>query len=136
MWTKEKIDQLTYEIVGAAIEVHRELGPGLKEAVYEEAMCMELDSRNIRYASQYHFRPSFKGQVLKTACRCDLLVEEVIVAELKSVSMLHDIDRAQVMNYINLLKLPKGILLNFNVINLARDGKETYVNDYYRELPD
>jgi GxxExxY protein len=136
MWTKSKIDELTYEIVGAAIEVHRELGPGLKEAVYEEAMCIELDSRNIRYASQYYFRPSFKGQALKTACRCDLLVEEVIVAELKSASMLHDIDRAQTLNYINLLKLPKGILLNFNVINLTRDGKETFVNDYYRQLPD
>ena len=136
MWTKSKVDQLTYEIVGAAIEVHRELGPGLKEAVYEEAMCIELDSRQISYAAQYYFRPSFKGRILKTACRCDLLVEEIIVVEMKSVSTLHDIDRAQIMNYINLLKLPKGILLNFNVINLTRDGKETFVNDYYRQLPD
>ena len=136
MWTKSKVDQLTYEIVGAAIEVHRELGSGLKEAVYEEAMCVELDSRQICYAAQYHFRPGFKGRILKTACRCDLLVEEIIVVEMKSVSNLQDIDRAQILNYINLLKLPKGILLNFNVINLARDGKETFVNDYYRQLPD
>ena len=133
--SRKLIDELTYEIIGAAIDVHREMGPGLKEAIYEECLTIALQERNLAFVSQYAFRATFKGRPLKTSSRIDLLVEKLIVVELKSVAALTDIDRAQVMNYINLLELPKAILLNFNVINLVRDGKETFVNQFYRALP-
>ena len=133
--SRKLVDELTYEIIGAAIDVHREMGPGLKEAVYEDCMTIAFQERNLAFECQYCFRPTFRGRPLKSNSRIDLLVEKLIVVELKSVAALTDIDRAQVMNYINLLELPKAILLNFNVINLARDGKETFVNHYYQALP-
>ena len=76
----------------------------------------------------------YKGKSLNCDLRCDFLVENLIVVELKSVSEIHDIHRAQLLNYMKLLKVPKGILLNFNVINLYHEGQETLVNKYYEML--
>lgn len=134
--TKKYIDELTYSVIGAAIEVHREMGAGLKESIYEECMTMELDRLGINYQQQYSFKPFYKGTKLKTNSIIDLLVEDLLVVELKSVSALLRIHDAQILNYINLLKKPKGVLLNFNAYNLARDGKKTLVNDIYAQLPD
>lgn len=75
-----------------------------------------------------------KGKSLNCDLRCDFFVENQIVLEIKSVSEIHDIHRAQLLNYMNLLKVPKGILLNFNVINLYHEGQETLVNKYYEML--
>jgi len=134
--TKKYIDELTYTIVGAAIRVHQTMGAGLKEAIYEECMTIELKSLGLSYKQQYFFRPIYNGIQLKTSSVIDLLVEDLIVVELKAVTALIKIHEAQVLNYINLLSKPKGILLNFNSYNLARDGKKTFVNQIYRNLPD
>lgn len=134
--TKKYVDELTYQIVGAAIQVHQAMGPGLKEAIYEECLMLELDSIGLSYEQQYSFRPVYKGTRIRTNSIVDLLVEDLIVVELKAVSMLIKIHEAQILNYINLLEKPKGILLNFNSYNLSRDGKKTFVNKVYRALPD
>ena len=134
--SKRYIDELSYEIIGAAIRVHREMGPGLKEAVYEECMTLELKELDISYVQQFRFRPTYKGIQLQSTSVIDLLVEDQIVVELKSVTSLQKVHEAQLLNYLNLLQKPKGILLNFNCFNLTSDGKRTFVTDHYADLPD
>lgn len=112
------------------------MGAGLKEAIYEECMCMEMESLGLSFQQQYRFRPYYNKVKLRTSSVVDLLVEDLIVVELKAVSALIKIHEAQVLNYINLLQKPKGILFNFNSYNLSRDGKKTFVNKIYRNLPD
>ncbi|SEF66152.1 GxxExxY protein [Halpernia humi] len=132
--TQKQIDDLTYKINGASIEVHKIIGPGLLESVYHKCLEEELKLREIKFESQLQVPVSYKGKDLVCDFFCDFLVENLIVIEIKSVSILQDIHRAQILNYINLMKKPKGILINFNVKNITNQGHETYVNDYYRQL--
>ncbi len=134
MITQSFLTDLTYKINGAAIEVHKNLGPGLLEMVYHKCLIEEFTLRNINFKSEVVVPLIYKGKSLNCDLRCDFLVENLIVVELKSVSEIHDIHRAQLLNYMNLLKVPKGILLNFNVINLYHEGQETLVNKYYEML--
>ena len=134
MITQSFLTDLTYKINGAAIEVHKNLGPGLLELVYHKCLIEEFTLRNINFKSEVVVPLIYKGKSLNCDLRCDFLVENLIVVELKSVSEIHDIHRAQLLNYMNLLKVPKGILLNFNVINLYHEGQETLVNKYYEML--
>ena len=133
--TQKYIDNLTYQIVGHAIEVHRELGPGLLEEVYEECLVYLLKENGYYVQSQQEVPIVFKGITLKTRLRYDLLVEDLIIVENKSVIAIPPIFAAQTMSYMKMLKKPKGILLNFNVVNLVNDGLKTYVNDIYANLP-
>jgi GxxExxY protein len=133
--TQKYIDNLTYQIVGHAIEVHRELGPGLLEEVYEECLLYLLKENGYHVQSQQEVPIVFKGITLKTRLRYDLLVEDLIIVENKSVIAIPPIFAAQTMSYMKMLKKPKGILLNFNVVNLVNDGLKTYVNDIYADLP-
>lgn len=133
--TQQYVDELTYGIVGAAIAVQREMGPGLKEAVYEECMTMELDHLEIPWVQQYRFRPFYRGKQLKTESVMDLIIDDLIVVELKSVVEINDLHRAQALGYINLVKLPKALILNFNCTNVANQGRVTMVNDVYASLP-
>ena len=134
MITQSFLTDLTYKINGAAIEVHKNLGPGLLEMVYHKCLIEEFTLRNINFKSEVVVPLIYKGKSLNCDLKCDFLVENLIVVELKSVSEIHDIHRAQLLNYMNLLKVPKGILLNFNVINLYHEGQETLVNKYYEML--
>ena len=134
MITQSFLTDLTYKINGAAIEVHKNLGPGLLEMVYHRCMIEEFTLRNINFKSEFVVPLMYKGKSLNCDLRCDFFVENLIVLEIKSVSEVHDIHRAQLLNYMNLLKVPKGILLNFNVINLYHEGQETLVNKYYEML--
>ena len=134
MITQSFLTDLTYKINGAAIEVHKNLGPGLLEMVYHKCMIEEFTLRNINFKSECVVPLTYKGKSLNCDLRCDFFVENLIVLEIKSVSEIHDIHRAQLLNYMNLLKVPKGILLNFNVINLYHEGQETLVNKYYEML--
>lgn len=134
MITQSFLTDLTYKINGAAIEVHKILGPGLLESVYHKCLKEELTLRNINFKSEVVVPVIYKGKNLNCDLRCDFLVEELIVVEIKSLSAFTDIHRAQLLNYMNLLKVPKGLLLNFNVINLFHEGQETLVNKYYQEL--
>ncbi|MBU8882864.1 GxxExxY protein [Flavobacteriaceae bacterium JJC] len=134
MITQRSIDDLTFRINGACIEVHKIIGPGLLESVYHKCLEEELKLREISFKSQLKIPVTYKSKELFCDFFCDFLIEDCIVVELKAVSEINDIHRAQILNYINLMKKPKGILINFNVKNLMHQGQETFVNDYYRML--
>lgn len=135
MITQSYLTDLTYKINGACIEVHKVLGPGLLESVYHQCLKEELSIRNIEFKSEFKVPVVYKEKLVDCVFFCDFLVEDLIVIELKSVVQLAEIHRAQLINYINLLKMPKGILINFNVKNLYYDGQETFVNKYYEMIP-
>jgi GxxExxY protein len=113
-------DPLTEQIIGAAIEVHRVLGPGLLELIYEEALCVELELRGIAFQRQVELDVYYKGQAIK-GHRVDLLVEDQVVVEIKSVIKLPDVATAQVLSYLKATKLRRGLLLNFGMLRLT-DG--------------
>jgi GxxExxY protein len=136
MTTKRALDGLTYEIVGAAIEVHKLLGPGLLESVYQKCLRQEFMIRRLRFVSQMDIPVEYKGLELRTELRCDFLVENSIVVELKAVETLAPVFEAQLLTYMKLLEIPKGILINFFCTNLFREGQKTFVNEYFRNLPD
>ncbi|SFU17506.1 GxxExxY protein [Algoriphagus locisalis] len=132
--TQKSIDKLSYQIIGAAIEVHKHLGPGLLESVYHKCLAIELESREIKFNSELIIPIEYKGHIVDTQLRCDFLVENLIVVEIKSVSEIPPIHQAQIINYLNLLKAPKGILINFNVVNIFHHGQKTFINKYYELL--
>jgi GxxExxY protein len=136
MITKKYLDKLSYDVIGAAIEVHKALGPGLLEGVYHECIKRELSLRNISFLTELAVPVEFKGLSITTDLRCDLFVENVLVVELKSVSAFAPIHQAQLLTYMKLLSAPKGLLLNFNSVNLFKDGQKTLVNEIYRLLPE
>jgi len=118
---------LTEAIIAAAIAVHRELGPGFLESVYEEALCVELDSRAIPYERQKIIPITFKDHVVGSH-RLDLLVAEKVVVELKAVKAMDPVFYAVVRSYLNAAKVQTGLLINFNAIPMAikRIGREYY----------
>ena len=107
-------DKLSYEIIGAAIEVHRTLGgPGLLESVYEEAMVYELQSRSLRVARQVEVPIDYKKQRLATPLRVDLLVGDLVIVENKATIAYNPIFEAQTLTYLRLMKLKLGLVINF-----------------------
>ena len=134
--TKKRIDEITYEIIGAAIDVHKEMGPGLLEKVYEVCMIHELKLRGLRVAKQQKVPVKYKGVELDADLRFDLLVEDCIIVELKAVLEMAPIFDAQVLSYARLLKVPKSILINFTCRNIFNEGQRTFVNDYFTALPE
>ena len=106
-------NSLTYRIIGCGIEVHKQLGPGLSEANYEEALCIELTSAGLSYVRQLGVPVMYKGQQIGEH-RPDLVVENGVVVEIKSVERLIGVHRAQVLTYMRLLRVPLGLVLNFN----------------------
>ncbi len=133
--TKKQLDELTYKIVGSAIEVHKELGPGLLESIYHKCLKKELLLRGINFKSEFSIPLLYKNEPLDTELRCDLLIENQIVVELKAVETMMPIFEAQLLTYMKLLEVPKGILINFNVKNIFHEGQKTFVNDYFKLLP-
>lgn len=116
-------DPLTEKIIGAAIEVHRILGPGLLESIYENALCHEFDLRGIKYQRQACVEMSYKDLVIRDQ-RVDLIVEDVddrVIIELKSLSRLPEISTAQVLSYLKATGLKRGLLINFGENRLV-DG--------------
>jgi len=132
--TKKYLNDLTYLFLGCCINVHKELGPGLLESIYHQCLIEELKYENISFKSELDVPLTYRGVELKTKLRADLLIENCFVAELKSVKEIQPIFEAQLMTYMHLLRVPKGILLNFNCLNLFKQGQKTYVNDIYSEL--
>lgn len=122
---EENIDRLAHAVIGAAIEVHRVLGPGYLESVYEEALGIELGDRGIPFERQLAFAVNYKGRPVGTG-RVDLLVGGTLVVELKAADALHPIHRAQVLSYLRATNLPLGLLMNFKAPTL-RDGLERIV---------
>jgi len=110
----ERINQLTEAIIGAAMEVHKTLGPGFLEAVYEEALCIELDLREVPYKRQAESSMVYKGQPIGKG-RIDLLIDGEVVVELKTVERLTPLHNAQVISYLKALGHQVGLIINFNV---------------------
>lgn len=106
-------EDLTYKIIGAAFEVHKELGPGYLESVYEDALCYELDKNRIVYQKQVELDVRYKDIVFERKFRADILVEEKVLVENKAVKALTKQDEAQLLNYLKTTQLKVGLLFNF-----------------------
>ena len=115
-----KHEPLTTQIVGAAIDVHRALGPGLLESVYEECLCFELGERGLSFCRQLEVPLVYKGRKLASNLRIDVLVEHTVVVELKSIAAVLPIHEAQVLTYLRLTNREVGLLINFNVPTLKQ----------------
>jgi GxxExxY protein len=113
--------EVTGVVIGAAIEVHRELGPGLLEAVYHACMVRELRDRGVSFVAQHRLPVIYKGDPLDLIYRVDLLVEDHVVVEIKAVHSLDGVHVAQLLTYMKLARRPVGLLLNFNV-SVLKDG--------------
>jgi len=109
-----KADALSREVIGAAIEVHRIMGPGLIESVYGRCLQRELELRGIRRTKQMAVSIEYKGLVFEDPLRCDLLVDDCLLLELKAVENLHPVNKAQLLSYMRLLDVPVGLLINFH----------------------
>ncbi len=120
MKTSQNQDPLTHNIIGAAIDVHRALGPGLLESLYEDAFCIELAERKLKFERQRHIDVVYKGRAIGDMY-ADIVVENAVIVELKSVDGLNRIHLAQLMTYMKLLDLKRGLLINFNV-QFLREG--------------
>ncbi|HYP41127.1 MAG TPA: GxxExxY protein [Chloroflexia bacterium] len=121
------LDLLAHSVIGAAIEVHRLLGPGFLEAVYEEALCIELRLRGIPFARQVVVALDYKGQAVGEG-RLDLLIENSLIIELKAVDTLLPIHSAQLLSYLKMTGHPLGLLINFNVPILKYGIKRTVLS--------
>ncbi len=109
------VNQVSEAVIGAAIEVHRTLGPGLLESAYEECLCRELALRGVSFQRQVPLPVNYKGVRVEAGYRLDLLVEGQLVVEIKSVELIHDIHAAQLLTYLKLGNWRVGLLINFNV---------------------
>jgi hypothetical protein len=107
--TRKGVNALSFKVVGAAIEVHKHLGPGLLESIYQKCLALELLERGINFQQEVEIPISYKGHLVQGYLKCD---------------------------YMNLLKAPKGILLNFNVIHLFSHGQKTFLSKYFASLPE
>jgi GxxExxY protein len=120
-------NELSYQIIGAAIEVHRILGPGLLESAYEECLCYELDQRNIKFERQVLLPMNYKGVILRERIyRVDIWVEKKVIVDVKSVEFIPPVYKKQVITYLQQTECKLGLLLNFNVA-VMKDGIERIV---------
>lgn len=134
--TKSFINNIAYQAIGAAIEVHKILGPGLLESVYHRCLERELQLRKINFVSEHRIPYCYKGSDINIELRCDFFIENCLVIELKAIETILPVHQAQLLTYLKLLDAPKGILINFNVDNIYYEGQQTLVNELYRNLPD
>jgi GxxExxY protein len=118
---KNAADEWSSKIIGAAIEVHRQLGPGLLENAYEECLCREFELQGIPFQRQLPVSIEYKGLIVESAYRIDILVANLVVIELKSVEKLEPIFEAQLLTYLRLSRRWLGLLMNFNV-PVLKDG--------------
>jgi len=116
-------NEITYEIRGAVYDVYKELGPGLLESVYEEALCFELEKRGLTVERQVQVPIKYKGIVLKTELRLDLLVENQVIIELKSVEEMKNVVYKQLLTYLRLMNKRVGLLVNFNTEDILSSMK-------------
>lgn len=129
MSERNELDAITRSIIGAAIDVHKALGPGLLESVYEACLTFELSERGVRVARQRGVPVTYKQLTLDTGFRLDLLIEDSVIVEIKAVDKLLPIHHSQLLTYLKLSELKVGLLINFNV-NVLRTGIQRVVNNY------
>ena len=134
--TQKYLDELTYQIIGCAIEVHKHPGTGLLESVYQKRFNREISLRNLKNQNEFWVPVEYKGLLPEADLRLDVLVEDLIIVELKPMEGILPVHEAQVLTYMKLLKKPKGILINFNCTNIFKEGQKIFVNEYYALLPE
>lgn len=134
--TKKYLNHLSNEVIKCAIKVHSTLGPGLLESIYEKCMMIELERRGIKARRQVNANILYEGHEIETELRLDILVEDILSVELKSKEAIPPVDIAILLSYMEMLKSPKGVLINFHCKNIKYEGQKTYVNKYYSELND
>ena len=133
--TKKEVTKLSYEITGFAIKVNKKLGPGLLESVYEQCLKFELERNGYDVKQQLIVKINYDDLELESDLRIDLLVNDCIVIELKSVENLLPIHQAQILTYMKILQKPQGLLINFNTTNITQSMKP-FVNEYFSRLND
>ena len=134
--TKTYVNDIAYQVIGAAIEVQKHMGRGLLESVYHLCMKDELTLRNLNFKSEFVLPVTYKERRLNVDFPCDILIEDCVVVELKAVNEMIPAFEAQLLTYMKLLQVPKGLLINFNSDNIFNKGQKAFVNDYFRELPE
>ncbi|WP_336716813.1 GxxExxY protein [Chryseobacterium mucoviscidosis] len=132
--TKKEITQLSYEITGFAIKVHKTLGPGLLESIYEECLKIELINNGYDVKQQLFTTINYEGVDIKTKLVVDLLVNDAVIVELKAIEEILPIHEAQLSTYMKVLKKPQGLLINFFTDNITKSLKP-FINEYFKELP-
>ncbi|MBR5146360.1 MAG: GxxExxY protein [Bacteroidales bacterium] len=125
----DKMRDITYDIINCAIEVHRRLGPGLLESVYQKALVHELKLRNFEVESELSIDVEYKGINVANGLRLDILIDGEVIVELKSVENVLPVHKKQLLTYLKLLDVQVGLLINFNVCQL-REGITRIVNNY------
>ena len=130
MLTKDEYERIGKIILDCAFEVHKELGPGLLESIYEECLCEEIRNKGLKVENQVYLPLVYKGKKLNKNFRIDILVEDAIILEIKSAIDLYSVDEAQLVSYMKLADKHLGYLLNFNVA-LLKEGIKRKVNNYY-----
>lgn len=134
MLTQKYINDISYKIIGCAIEVHRHLGPGLLESVYEVCFVEELVIAGLKVESQVYVPVNYKGKFIGGGFKLDLLVNDLIIIEEKAVEQMIPLYQAQLLTYLKLAGKPKGLLINFNCQNIM-DQLDSLVTDEYAKLP-
>ena len=124
-----RINQITEAVIGAEIDVHRELGPGLLETAYEQCLCYELSVRNLVFQRQLSLPVKYKSVQLDCGYVVDLLVEDSVIVELKTVEKVHAVHEAQLLTYLKLSKVSVGLLINF-FVPILKDGVKRIVNNF------
>ena len=119
---------LSHKVIGAAIEVHRVLGPGMLEFIYEEALVIELEARGLDVVRQAEVGVSYKGRPLKNKLRLDMLVDGSVIVEIKSVERVLPVHEAQLLTYLRLAEKKLGLLINFNTVVLRNSIKRVVNN--------
>jgi GxxExxY protein len=132
--TKADVTHLSYKITGMAIKVHKALGPGLLESVYEKCLKHELIKNGYDVKQQVKVPVFYDTIDIEADLRLDLLVNDTVIVELKAIEQTLPIHEAQLMTYMKLLKKPQGLLINFNVMNITETMKP-FVNEYFKILP-
>jgi GxxExxY protein len=130
MLSQERYEELGKIILNCAFEVHKELGPGLLESIYEECFCEELRNKGIAVKNQVYLPVHYKGKKLDKNFRIDILVEDAIIIELKSAIDLYPVDEAQLVSYMKLANIKLGYLINFNEV-LLKNGIKRKANNYF-----
>jgi len=133
--TKKEVTQLSYDITGCAIKVHKTMGPGLLESVYEKCLKYELQKNGFHVLQQLVVPVVYDELVFDTDLRLDLLVNNCVVVELKAVENTLPVHEAQLLTYMKLLEKPQGLLINFYTDNISKSMKP-FVNEYFRDLPE
>lgn len=119
-------NEISFEIIGSSIEVHKNLGPGLLENIYEECLCFELNEKGIKTQRQVILPVNYKSKILDLGYRADIMVDDQVIIELKSIEDFHPIHEAQILTYLKLSKCKLGLLMNFNVTKM-RNGIRRFI---------